>query len=327
MNKEGIFVIKISKEYKISPSVCYGIRNFNKKMLAELPRRNYAQISMSDQQNLQKRITNHYKLTTVPFTVREIRNVLESETNLILNDRIVYNTMKKACNLTYTRWKSRPNNVNMEKVQLFRALFAISFSQILTSKTLIINIDESTLSRNTKQNYAWNLKGNPKEYRNSSFKGSSSLIWAIASNGAWVSFILNSTINSVLFCSFLDKIEEWLINHNKSNYDQIIITLDNCPCHRSKQTTKRIKKLKCKVMYLPAYSPSLAPIESTFSFIKGVIVKQCRGKNIDLTTASGRKEIVLALGSLSAEKIRSYFRLFYYELKQNLEAAYRFINY
>ena len=61
----------------------------------------------------------------------------------------------------------------MEKVQLSRALFAISFSQILTSRTLIINIDESTLRRNTKQNYAWNLKGNPKEYRNSSFKGPS----------------------------------------------------------------------------------------------------------------------------------------------------------
>ena len=80
-------------------------------------------------------------------------------------------------------------------------------------------------------------------------------------------------------------------------------------------------------MYLPAYSPSLAPIESIFSFIKGVIVKQCKGKNVDLTTASGRKEIILALGSLSAEKTRSYFCLFYYELKQNLEAAYRFINY
>ena len=180
-------------------------------------------------------------MTTAPFTVREIRNVLESETNLILNDRIVYNTMKKACNLTYTRWKSRPNNVNMEKVQLSRSLFAISFSQILTSKTLIINIDESTLSRATKQNYAWSFKGYPKEYRNSSFKGFSWLIWTITSNGAWVSFILNSTINSVLFCSFLDKIEEWLINHNKSNYDQIIITLDNCHCHRSKQKQKELK--------------------------------------------------------------------------------------
>ena len=52
MNKEGISVIKISKEYKISPSVCYGIRNLNNKKLAELPRKNYAQISMSDKQNL-----------------------------------------------------------------------------------------------------------------------------------------------------------------------------------------------------------------------------------------------------------------------------------
>ena len=157
--------------------------------------------------------------------------------------RIVYNTMKKACNLTDTRWKSRPNNANMEKVELFWALFANSFSQILTSKTLIINIDESILRRNAKQNYAWNFKGNPKESRNSSFKGSSWLIWAIVSSGAWVSFILNSTINSVLFCIFLDKIEEWLINHNKSNNDQIIITLDNYSCHRSKQQ----KELKAKM--------------------------------------------------------------------------------
>ena len=70
---------------------------------------------------------------------------------------------------------------------------------MLDKKSLIINIDESCISRNTKIDYAWNKKGDVKEYNNSPFIGSVSLILAILSNGTWIAMIVNSSINSELF--------------------------------------------------------------------------------------------------------------------------------
>ena len=62
-----------------------------------------------------------------------------------------------------------------------------------------MNIDESSISRSTKIDYAWSKKGDAKEYKNSPFIGSASLIFAILSNGAWIAMIVNSSINSELF--------------------------------------------------------------------------------------------------------------------------------
>ena len=62
---------------------------------------------------------------------------------------------------------------------------------MLDKKSLNINIDESCISRNTKIEYAWNKKGDVKEYNNSPFIGSFSQILAILSNGTWIAMIVN----------------------------------------------------------------------------------------------------------------------------------------
>ena len=104
--------------------------------------------------------------------------------------------MKNEANLSFKRVKSRPNNIDLKRLSSIRNFFAIKFSKIVTENTLLINIDEPSINRSVKLAYSWGPKGMPIESQNSALVGSESMIMAICSNGAWISKMINETIDS-----------------------------------------------------------------------------------------------------------------------------------
>ena len=90
----------------------------------------------------------------------------------------------------------------------------------------------------------------------------------ICSNGAWISFLTKETINSANFEWFLKIMKDWIKSHNNFGFNDTLILLDNASIHKSKETKVIIEKLRCKVVYLPAYSPEFAHIEMSFSLLK-----------------------------------------------------------
>ena len=78
---------------------------------------------------------------------------------------------------------------------MIRNLFAVKFSKFISKDTLLINIDESSINRNTKLQYSWWFKGVPIESQNSLFVGSVRMVMAILSNSSWINFVINETIN------------------------------------------------------------------------------------------------------------------------------------
>ena len=86
--------------------------------------------------------------------------------------------MKSECNLSYVRWKLSTNSIDTTKIILSRSLFAFDFLQAISEHTLVLNIDESVVSRNTKIKML-GMREQPKEYKNSQFQGSTSVIMAI----------------------------------------------------------------------------------------------------------------------------------------------------
>ena len=58
-----------------------------------------------------------------------------------------------------------------------------NISKEINMKTLLINIDESSINRFVKTNNSWGYKGKPIKWNNSLFTGSISWILAICSNG------------------------------------------------------------------------------------------------------------------------------------------------
>ena len=69
----------------------------------------------------------------------------------------------------------------------------------MTKETFLICINESSIKRNTKLRYFLGIKGVPIEAKTTLFKGSVRIIMDICSNGSWISFIINETINSNIY--------------------------------------------------------------------------------------------------------------------------------
>ena len=55
--------------------------------------------------------------------------------------------MKDQLMLRFKKIKQRPNNIGLYKVKLKRRLFALRFAKVVSEKTLIVNIDESSINR------------------------------------------------------------------------------------------------------------------------------------------------------------------------------------
>ena len=155
----------------------------------------------------------------------------------------------------------------MKKINSVRNLFTIKFSKVITDETLVINIDEASINRDTKINYSWGLKGKDIEVWNSSFIGSVNIITDIWSNGVWMIMILNQTIGSTNFTWFLKIICKWLKSYNCFKYRQVIILLNNWPIHKSSIAIDCLEKMRYLVYFMPAYSPNFASVEMCFSLI------------------------------------------------------------
>ena len=69
--------------------------------------------------------------------------------------------------------------------------------------SLLVNIDESVISHNTKFNYSWNRKGVPSNCSTGILKESIGIVSTIMSNGISISCVKKGTINSTSFTEFL----------------------------------------------------------------------------------------------------------------------------
>ena len=81
-----------------------------------------------------------------------------------------------------------------------------------------------------------------------------------------------------------------------------IVVMDNLGAHRPKRVRELIEQRGCELIYLPAYSPDLNPIEEALSKIKHILRK------IGARTKEGLIEAMgWALGVVSAQDARGYF--------------------
>lgn len=78
-------------------------------------------------------------------------------------------------------------------------------------------------------------------------------------------FCFHGTCNTQLFEFWIEK---FLLPELKPN--QIVI-LDNATFHKSKKTQVLIEKAKCKLLFLPPYSPDLNPIEKYWAWFKAKV--------------------------------------------------------
>jgi transposase len=82
-----------------------------------------------------------------------------------------------------------------------------------------------------------------------------------------------------------------------------IVVMDNLGSHKGQATKDAIAKAGARLVFLPAYSPDLNPIEQTFSKVKSVL-----RKSMGRSVAAVEKAIADVIPTISETGCQNYFR-------------------
>jgi transposase len=109
--------------------------------------------------------------------------------------------------------------------------------------------------------------------------------------------VFDGPINGECFLSYVEQV---LVPSLKPGD---VVVMDNLGSHKAKATRDAIKSAGARLIFLPAYSPDLNPIEQTFSKIKSVL-RKAMGR----TVAEVEAAIKAVLPSISPTECQNYFR-------------------
>ena len=136
------------------------------------------------------------------------------------------------------------------------------------------------------------------------------MISAFFSNGEFLLSVYKSTINADIFCNFISIIKYWCRSNNIDIKEKIIVVLDNASYHSWKQTVEFLQANKIKTHFLPPYSPTLAPVEILFKYLKSNIRKQSSSNFINFESSSGIQAIKQACSQISKKARHNAWREF-----------------
>jgi transposase len=102
-------------------------------------------------------------------------------------------------------------------------------------------------------------------------------IWGcILKNNKLIIHIYDKTMNSDKYIEILKlKLLPLLNLYNEKNHNKLIFQQDNAPCHTSLKLIKFFSENNVEVMFWPANSPDLNPIENVWNLLKKNIGKIC----------------------------------------------------
>ena len=294
-------------KFNVSASLISKIKRMKDFEIVRRPVRKIIKLNLKQKKILWKWINDIMKSNSYAIDWKDITVLVN---NLIDTNYPIYfvrGFMKNELNYSFKRIKSRLNNIDMKKIKSIISLYLIKLNQSITSNTLVINVDESSLNRHIKYNYSWSMKGIPWEVKNSPFVGSASLCLAICSNGTWILLITNETINTNKFVLFLSNLNSWLKSNRNFGYEEVLLIMDNCKYHKTKETKLKLIDCSYKVIYLPPYTPQWAPIENAFGIIKKILIKRNKESSINLSKKSNYNFIIEAMKELNSEIIKKLF--------------------
>jgi transposase len=127
-------------------------------------------------------------------------------------------------------------------------------------------------------------------------------------SGMGPSLAVTGAVDATVFESYLE--QALLPSLHKGQ----IVVMDNLPAHKVESVRELIEGVGCELLYLPAYSPDLNPIEEAFAKVKNILRK------IEARTRESVVETMgAALDSVTAQDAKSFFKhAGYRKLSQSL---------
>ena len=148
-------------------------------------------------------IISYVEKNNQSFTCKDISEDLMNDEGILVDIHSVRKVLKDKMNYSYKRWSSRPLMIDHSNLRVKKALFVVKLLKLIENSTILINIDEATISTSTKVNYSWSPKGIPWNASTIAIKGSIWLITALFSNGISITGIRNGATNSSTFIEYI----------------------------------------------------------------------------------------------------------------------------
>ena len=318
IHEENKSVNELSRDFNVSKGVLYRIRNHFKIISQPDAFRNVFKFRLNEEEMVVRSVHDFLKNQVDKFNVKDVHKFVEIKLGNNYPFHKIWNIMKKQFSLSYKRINSRPSNIELSKLILTRILFSIYASKLIDNDVLLINIDETTLSKTTKANYSWTPAGKNGETLNAKYINSMNIVLAICSNGSWLEMLTNDTLNAERFLIFLQNLKSWLDENHNFRFKKIWILLDNLSSHRTQKVIDFCSNWDIKLCFIPPYSPTWAPVELAFGVMKRKLSLKPQSQSINLYNYEGYSHLLKWMKELNDKIIRGCFSYFYKEIKDNI---------
>lgn len=131
------------------------------------------------------------------------------------------------------------------------------------------------------------------------------MLSSIRLDGSTECIVIDGAMNKAMFEQYIIQVLCPALRPND------IVIMDNLSAHKNPEVAVHIKKCGAELLYLPAYSPDLNPIENMWSKVKQLL----RGTEAR-TYAALEKSIACALDLVCADDAQGWFKNCGYELFQ-----------
>lgn len=91
------------------------------------------------------------------------------------------------------------------------------------------------------------------------------LLASLSLTGMGAAMILEGAVDTVAFECYIEQVLAPSLQPGQ------IVVMDNLSCHTSAKVRQAIEAKGCQLLFLPAYSPDLSPIEEAFSKLKAFL--------------------------------------------------------
>lgn len=127
----------------------------------------------------------------------------------------------------------------------------------------VVYLDETGFEWSTQRDYGCAPRGQ-RVYgrRSANSRPRTGLVGALVGGKLSCPMLFEGTCDTVVFNAWL---ETSLLPHLSKH---TLIVMDNATFHKSAKTKELIEQARCRLLFLPPYSPELNPIEKTWANIK-----------------------------------------------------------
>ena len=133
---------------------------------------------------------------------------------------------------------------------MIKSAYWVEFANLITQKTLSINIDEVSFSYLTKFNWSLAPKGKSSWVTNINFKGSKFWTEEIANTGKLLISGISKPNNSTNFANYISLLKRLIEPDLNKVANNTLILLNNCLIHKFKLSIERLRNIRVAIVLI-----------------------------------------------------------------------------